>query len=202
MTKRLLDVAAAAAGLLCLWPVAIVAACAIKLDSRGPVLFTQQRVGRGFRPFRIYKFRTMVNDAARLGAPITTGTADPRVTRVGRFLRRTKLDELPQLFNVLKGDMSLVGPRPELPIYVERFRRDYEEILKVRPGMTDLASLRFRDEAGLLGAAPDPEEFYVRSILPEKLTLGKEYVRRASLSYDLTLISKTLAALSGVRVSV
>lgn len=202
LAKRAVDVSAAAAGLLCLAPIFALVSALIRLDSDGPVLFTQERVGRDFRPFRIYKFRTMVRDAPRLGAPLTAGARDPRVTRIGRLLRKTKIDELPQLLNVLKGEMSLVGPRPELPIYVARFRRDYEEILRVRPGMTDLASLRFRDEASLLEGAADPEELYLRSILPEKLRLGKAYVREASLRLDLALITKTLAALSGVRVSV
>lgn len=201
MFKRAFDVSAAVLGVLCLSPLFLLVALAIKLDSDGPVFFSQERVGRRFRLFCIYKFRTMVKDAPRLGGPITCG-ADPRVTRVGRVLRKMKLDELPQLINVLKGDMSLVGPRPEVRKYVESFRKDYEQILKVRPGITDLASLKFRDEAALLGGVPNPEEVYLHYILPEKLILGKEYVRRRSILFDLALIAKTLAALSGVRVSV
>ena len=160
------------------------------------MFFAQERVGRGFRLFRIYKFRTMVRDAPRQGSAITFGR-DPRITRIGHVLRQTKMDELPQLLNVLKGDMSIVGPRPELPRYVESFRRDYDEILKVRPGMTDLASLKFRDEAALLGTVHDPEETYVKCILPEKVNLGKAYARGSSLRLDLALIVKTLAALRG-----
>jgi len=133
MTKRTFDVTVALLGLLLLSPVLIVAALLIKLDSRGPVFFRQERIGRGFRPFLIYKFRTMVQDAPRKGGPITFGE-DSRITRVGRFLRKTKIDEIPQLINVLKGEMSFVGPRPEVRKYVELFRRDYEEILKIRPG--------------------------------------------------------------------
>lgn len=133
----------------------------------------------------------MVRDAPRRGGPITFGK-DPRITRVGGLLRRTKLDELPQLFNVLKGEMSLVGPRPEVRRYVEMFRQDYEEILRVRPGFTDLASLEYWNEAELLGRSQNPEEEYVRRILPEKIRLAREYLGRSSPSFDLILILKTL----------
>jgi lipopolysaccharide/colanic/teichoic acid biosynthesis glycosyltransferase len=201
MIKRTFDVVTSLAGVLCLLPLFVAVAMLIKLDSNGPVLFRQERVGRRFRPFRIYKFRTMVADAPARGGSITCGE-DPRITRIGRLLRRTKIDELPQLVNVLKGEMSIVGPRPEVPRYVDCFRDDYEQILTVRPGITDLASLKFRDEAALLGVLPDPEDTYLRSILPEKVSLGKEYIRRASMWFDLTLIAKTLAAISGVKVSV
>jgi len=173
-------------------------AASVALDSPGPVFFRQVRVGRGFRPFRIIKFRTMVEDAARRGGPLSIG-ADPRVTRVGRWLRRLKLDELPQLFNVLAGDMSLVGPRPEVPEYVERYRADYADILTVRPGMTDLASLKYRDESALLAAAADPGAEYVRVILPDKIRLAREYVRRSSVLFDLSLILRTLGAVVGGR---
>ena len=199
MTKRAVEFVVAFAGVLCLSPLFLVMALLIKRDSDGPVLFKQERVGRGFRPFRIYKFRTMVSDAPRRGRAITCGD-DPRITRVGRFLRRTKIDELPQLLNVLRGEMSIVGPRPELRQYGECFREDYGEILTVRPGITDLASLKFRDEAAILACFPDPEETYVTRILPEKIALGKQYVRRSSLLFDLVVIVKTLAALTGVRV--
>ena len=128
------------------------------------------------------------------GGPITFG-ADPRITRLGRVLRKTKIDELPQLINVLRGEMSFVGPRPEVRPYVERFREDYEEILKVLPGITDLASVKYRDEAKVLGRFEDPEAAYVRHILPEKIKLAKEYVRRSSLFFDVTLILKTLLKL-------
>jgi lipopolysaccharide/colanic/teichoic acid biosynthesis glycosyltransferase len=199
VVKRAFDVCVASIGFVCLLPLLCVVAVLIKLDSNGPVLFRQERVGTRFRLFQIYKFRTMTRDAPLTGGPITCG-GDPRITRVGRFLRRTKIDELPQLINVLKGDMSIVGPRPELRQYVERFRDDYCEILRVRPGMTDPASLKFRDEATLLGMSSDPMGLYVGSILPEKLNLGKEYVRRSSLLSDMVLIAKTLAALSGFKV--
>lgn len=188
--KRLLDIVAAGAGLLVLTPLFGVIALLIKLDSPGPVFFKQKRIGRGFCPFWIYKFRTMRHEAA--DAPQLTVGDDARITRIGHFLRRSKLDELPQLFNILKGDMTLVGPRPEVPRYVEAFRRDYEEILTVRPGLTDLASLKYRDESALLGQSADPEQEYLRRVLPDKIRLGKEYIHRSSLAFDMSLILKTL----------
>ncbi len=191
MTKRLFDVVVAAIGLLVLLPIFAVVAILIKLNSSGPVFFRQERMGRGFRLFSIYKFRTMVRDAPLKGGAITFSN-DPRITRLGRLLRKGKVDELPQLVNVLKGDMSLVGPRPEVRRYVEIFRRDYEEILRVRPGITDLGSLRYRDEAEILGKATNPEEEYVQRILPEKIRLAREYIIRSSFFFDLLLIAKTL----------
>ncbi|HWO41830.1 MAG TPA: sugar transferase [Candidatus Eisenbacteria bacterium] len=188
------DIVVAASGLLLLSPLLLAVAAAVKLSSPGPVLYRQQRVGRRFRRFDILKFRTMIADADKVG-PLVTADDDPRITPVGRLLRKTKLDELPQLINVLKGDMSFVGPRPEVPRYVERFRADYEEILTVRPGITDLASLRYRDESALLARAEDPEAEYVSKILPEKIRLAKEYIRQSSLFFDLALIVKTLAKL-------
>jgi len=198
--KRVFDLTLAALGLLILGPLFGFVAILIKLDSSGNVFFKQVRVGRAFRPFLIYKFRTMVRAAPDKGGPITFGE-DPRVTRIGRFLRKMKIDELPQLINVLKGEMSIVGPRPEVRRYVELFRKDYQEILTMRPGLTDLASLKYRDEAAILGSSHDPEEMYVKHILPEKISLGKEYVRRSSPIFDLILIFKTLATLSGLKVS-
>jgi lipopolysaccharide/colanic/teichoic acid biosynthesis glycosyltransferase len=192
--KRLFDIVAASLGLVLLSPLLLLVSLLIRLDSPGPALFRQERMGRGFRPFFIYKFRTMVQEAPHRGGPITFG-ADPRITRVGRVLRKTKIDEFPQLINVLKGEMSLVGPRPEVRRYVEMFRHAYEEILRVPPGITDLASLKYRDEAEVLGCAANPEEAYVRYVLPEKLQLAKEYVRRSSLLFDVTLILKTLLKL-------
>jgi lipopolysaccharide/colanic/teichoic acid biosynthesis glycosyltransferase len=189
--KRLFDIAAAASGLIVLSPVLVIAAVYVKLSSPGSVLFCQERLGKAFRRFHILKFRSMVADAPRKGAPITAGE-DPRITRVGRILRKTKIDELPQLFNVLVGDMSFVGPRPEVPKYVEMFREDYEEILQVRPGITDLASIEYRDEAAILGQAENPEREYVERVLPEKIRLAKEYLRRASFWYDVGLILRTL----------
>ncbi len=191
MSKRTFDMVASALGLLLLSPVFLMLALLIKLTSPGPVIFRQERMGRGFRPFLIYKFRTMVQDAPRLGGPVTFGE-DPRITPVGQWLRKTKLDEFPQLTNVLKGEMSFVGPRPEVRKYVMRFRRDYENILQVRPGITDLASLKYHNEAAILGRASDPEEEYVRQVLPDKIRLAQEYLRRSSFFFDLGLILKTI----------
>lgn len=192
MPKRLLDIALSLLGLVCLLPFLLLCAVLVKFSSQGPIIFVQQRIGRAFRPFRILKFRTMVHDAPKLGAVITVGE-DPRITPIGRILRKTKMDELPQLVNVLTGDMSLVGPRPEAPKYVDMFREDYAEILQVRPGITDLASIKYRDEAAILAETGDPEEAYVRVVLPEKIRLAKEYVRRRSFWFDLYLVFLTIA---------
>ncbi len=192
--KRAIDLLLASLGLVLLSPLLLLAAACVKLSSPGPIFFRQVRIGRNFRPFYILKFRSMVADAPARGTPITFGD-DPRITRVGRLLRRTKIDEIPQLVNVLKGEMSLVGPRPEIPKYVEMFRADYAEILRVRPGITDLASLRYRDESAELGRAADPEAEYVRRVLPEKIALGKEYVARSSLWFDLRVMLATAVCL-------
>jgi len=189
--KRTSDVIVSALGLLLLSPFLALVALLIKIDSRGPVFFRQERMGRGVRTFSIYKFRTMVVDAPQLGGSLTIGD-DPRITRLGRFLRKSKIDEIPQLINVVRGDMTLVGPRPEVPKYVNLFRRDYEEILRDRPGITDLASLKYRDESPLLAVA-DPEHEYITSILPDKIALAKEYVRQSSFFFDLSLMVKTVA---------
>ena len=192
MIKRLIDIVASFVGLAVITPLCVVIAIAIKIDSRGPVFFSQERIGRGFRPFRILKFRSMTSLSPRQGALQITVSGDKRVTRVGRFLRRSKLDELPQLVNVLRGEMSLVGPRPEVHKYVEMFRRDYETILRCRPGITDLASITYRDEERILAAAADPEREYVEHVLPEKIALAKQYVRDASLRLDANLLARTL----------
>ena len=200
MTKRAFDILVSVAGLIVLLPLLLLVATAIKLDSSGPVFFRQWRVGRKFRRFGIYKFRTMIDDAFDRGLPITVGR-DSRITRVGKILRKTKIDELPQLLNVLKGDMSLVGPRPEVPRYVELFRPDYEHILKVRPGLTDLASLKYSDEASILGQSANPESDYVARLLPDKIRLAKEYIQRSSLLFDVKLIVETIIKLFGHRIS-
>jgi lipopolysaccharide/colanic/teichoic acid biosynthesis glycosyltransferase len=189
--KRIFDIVVASLGVLVVLPVLIAIAVAIKLTSAGPVFFRQERIGRRFRPFFIYKFRTMVQDAPKRGGPITFGD-DPRITPIGKILRKSKFDEIPQLFNILKGEMSCVGPRPEVPRYVNMFRADYEDILQVRPGLTDLASLKYCDEAALLGQAVDPEREYIDHVLPEKIRLAKEYVRRRSLWLDMTLLARTV----------
>jgi lipopolysaccharide/colanic/teichoic acid biosynthesis glycosyltransferase len=195
VAKRVLDVTVSLLGLVCLSPVLALVAVLLKASSPGPILFRQVRMGRSFRPFTIYKFRTMKSGDVP-GRPISVGS-DPRVTAMGDLLRRTKLDELPQLFNVLKGDMSLVGPRPELPQFVSLFRSEYADILTARPGMTDLASIKYRDEAALLAGVADPEAEYVGRILPDKIRLAHEYLRRSSVPFDLTLIARTVFHLAG-----
>jgi lipopolysaccharide/colanic/teichoic acid biosynthesis glycosyltransferase len=192
--KRAFDITAASVGLVLLSPLLLFVSLLIKLDSPGPAFFRQERMGKGFRPFRIYKFRTMVQDAPAKGGTITFGK-DPRITRIGRVLRKIKIDELPQLINVLRGEMSFVGPRPEVRRYVELFLEDYAEILKVPPGITDLASLQYRHEAEILGRSENPEEQYVKYVLPEKIRLTKEYLSQSSLRFDLILILKTLLSL-------
>jgi lipopolysaccharide/colanic/teichoic acid biosynthesis glycosyltransferase len=189
--KRTFDFIAAGIGLVLLSPVLVIAAIAIWLDSGNPVFFLQQRMGRNFEPFWIYKFRTMVADADKRGGQLTAG-ADPRITRVGGWLRQTKIDELPQLFNVLRGDMALVGPRPEVPRYVEMYRADYAYVLSVRPGLTDPASVKYRDEAAILAASADPEREYINRILPDKIAMAREYIARATLWSDLGVLVRTL----------
>ena len=197
--KRGLDLSVSALGLFLLSPLLAIVAIAIRLESRGPSFFRQVRVGRDFRRFEILKFRTMRIHAQETG-PLVTSATDQRVTRLGRFLRRVKLDEMPQLWNVLRGDMSLVGPRPEVPHYVELFRADYAEVLRVRPGVTDLASLTFRDEEEVLASAADPETHYREHVLPAKIALNKDYVRRASFGFDIEVIAKTVLEATWLRV--
>jgi lipopolysaccharide/colanic/teichoic acid biosynthesis glycosyltransferase len=189
MLKRAFDIVLSAIGLIVLSPVLVLAAILVRLDSPGPVLFEQDRVGKNFRQFRLFKIRTM--RVSNSGVPITCG-ADPRITRVGKILRDLKIDELPQLWNVLRGDMSFVGPRPEVPQYTQLFHDDYAQLLAVRPGITSAASLKYRDEAEILGRADDPMDYYIRVILPDKLRLEKECVRHRSFRSDLALILATL----------
>jgi lipopolysaccharide/colanic/teichoic acid biosynthesis glycosyltransferase len=191
--KRLMDVVGAAAGLLALAPVFLVVAVAIKLSDGGPVFYRANRVGRNGRPFQLYKFRSMRVGADRQGPGITVG-GDARVTRVGRVLRRTKLDELPQLLNVLTGEMSLVGPRPEDARYVALYSEAQRRVLSVPPGITGAASLEYRDEESLL-AGPDWEQVYRNEVMPAKLRIELEYLEHRSSWSDLGLIVRTVAAL-------
>ena len=192
MAKRALDIVGSACGLLLLSPLLIAVGVWVRLDSAGPALFRQERVGRGGRPFRIHKFRTM-RVADREGVRAITVGADMRITRAGAFLRRAKLDELPQLVDVLVGDMSLVGPRPEVPRYVASYPDDVRAaVLSVRPGITDVASLTYRNESELLARAADPEREYREVVLPAKLRLSTLYLEQATLSSDLRLIGRTL----------
>jgi lipopolysaccharide/colanic/teichoic acid biosynthesis glycosyltransferase len=193
MAKRLFDIVVSALLLLLLSPLLLATALAVRLDSPGPVLFRQERVGRHGRVFRIHKFRTMRDDAT--GLPLTVGQ-DTRITRIGHGLRRTRLDELPQLLDVLRGHMSLVGPRPEVPRYVAYWPAGLRErALSVRPGLTDPASLAFIDEAALLAASADPERTYLQDILPRKLQAAVDYAERATLWTDLRVLWQTARAL-------
>jgi lipopolysaccharide/colanic/teichoic acid biosynthesis glycosyltransferase len=195
MFKRLFDVVVALGGLALFGLPMLVVAAWVRLDSPGPVFFRQERVGRHGKAFRIHKFRTMSVDAERRGPQLTVG-ADARVTRAGRLLRANRLDELPQLLDVLAGDMSLVGPRPDVPRYVDLWPPALRErVLAVRPGITDPASLKFRNEATLLANAADPEREYVDVILPRKLALAADYADRASLWTDLAVLGRSVGVL-------
>lgn len=195
MIKRLFDITAAGAGLVLLAPLFALAAAWIRLDSPGPVYFRQQRVGRNGALFSIFKFRTMVN-ATGEQAQLTVGR-DRRITGAGRFLRQYKLDELPQLINVLTGDMSLVGPRPEVPRYVACYPPELRAIvLSVAPGITDWASIEYKDENAILGRAADPERAYLEIILPAKLDYYVRYVHERSFWIDLRIILRTLSAIA------
>lgn len=195
MSKRLFDLVLSTLGLLALAPLLLLIALAVKLDSAGPVFFRQERVGRFGKPFRIHKFRTMRHEPAGKGPQITIG-ADSRITRVGQFLRGSKLDELPQLIDVWVGSMSLVGPRPEVPRYVAHYPAALrEKVLSVRPGITDLASIEYRDESAVLARAADPEHAYIHEVMPHKLALAASYVDQASVWTDVRLIWRTIRAI-------
>jgi len=197
MGKRLFDIAASSLLLILLSPILVLIAAAIVIESGGPVLFLQTRIGRKFRPFQIWKFRSMRMDTA--GTRITIG-GDKRITRVGKVLRTTKLDELPQLWNVLRGDMSLVGPRPELPEYVDLYRPRFRKVLEIRPGVTDLASLEFRDLEKVLASAADPLREYAERVLPRKLDMAEDYLHRRSTLLDCSILIRTLLVpLAGAR---
>lgn len=191
--KRVMDIAISGAALCVLWPVLLLIALAIVIDDPGPVFYRQVRVGRGGKEFRIFKFRTMVVDADKKGLQITVGR-DSRITRMGALLRKTKLDELAQLLNVFLGQMSFVGPRPEVPRYVAMYTPYQRQVLLVRPGITDYASIAYRNENDLLAGAEDPERMYVEEIMPAKLELNMKYLRRVSPLEDIRLILATIAA--------
>ena len=188
--KRLFDILASGCGLLVLSPIFIIVAIWIKLDSPGPVFYRQTRVGRHNKDFRIFKFRSMRVGSDK-GSLVTIGGRDPRVTRSGYFIRKFKIDELPQLINVFTGDMSLVGPRPEVRHYVNYWTPEQMRVLDVRPGITDPASIRFRNENELLEKADDPERYYIDVIMQEKIKLYLEYVEKSSFWYDIKLIFQT-----------
>jgi lipopolysaccharide/colanic/teichoic acid biosynthesis glycosyltransferase len=189
--KRVFDVIMSAVGLIILSPFFLIISIMIKLDSPGPVLFKQVRVGRYERNFKILKFRTMVTDAEKKGAQITVGR-DSRITRVGHFLRKSKLDELPQLINVFIGDMSLVGPRPEVPKYTQYYTKVQKRIFELRPGITDYSSIKYRDENEILALSNDPEKTYIEEIMVDKLKLNLEYLENKSLLTDIKIIFNTI----------
>ena len=188
--KRLFDMIASGLGLLLLSPLFLILAIWIKLDSKGPVFYRQVRVGYKNKDFRIFKFRSMRVGADK-GSLVTIGGHDPRVTRSGYFIRKFKFDELPQLINVFLGDMSLVGPRPEVRHYVDYWTPEQMHVLDVRPGITDPASIKFRNENELMEKAEDPEKYYIEVIMQEKIRLYLEYVEKHSFLYDFGLILKT-----------
>jgi lipopolysaccharide/colanic/teichoic acid biosynthesis glycosyltransferase len=197
MAKRLFDILLASIGLIILAPLLIVIAIWIKLDSAGPIFFRQERVGQFGKTFLIHKFRTMVIEAEKQGLQLTT-EGDKRITKSGQFLRKYKIDELPQLIDVLQGNMSLVGPRPEVPKYVAIYPEDIKrEVLSVKPGITDFASIEFKDENRLLAQSEDPESTYINKILPTKLAYYKYYVEKQSIWLDTVLIYRTLKAIVG-----
>lgn len=188
--KRLFDIIASGLGLIVLSPLFAVIALWIKTDSKGPVFYRQERVGKDNKEFRLFKFRSMRPDSDKLGL-ITVGGHDPRVTRSGYYIRKYKLDEFPQLINVFMGDMSLVGPRPEVRKYVEMYTPEQMRVLSVRPGITSLASIRYRNENDILAAAVDPDKCYVEQVMPDKLSIDLEYVDKANLWTDIKLIFST-----------
>ncbi len=195
LVKRVLDVVIVSVGLTVLFPLMIAIGVLVKLDSRGPVFYRGLRIGRYGRPFEMLKFRTMVEGGDKLGAA-STPEDDPRITRVGEWLRRYKLDELPQLINVLRGEMSLVGPRPQVPWAVELYDEEERKVLLVRPGMTDYASLWFRNEGEILRGSDDPDRDYLEKIHPHKMRLSLKYLQEASLWTDLRVLVSTIATLA------
>lgn len=192
--KRLCDIVLSAVGLLCLSPLLLLVALWVKIDSTGPIFYRQLRVGRYNKDFRIYKFRSMYTDSDKRGL-ITIGGHDPRVTRAGYYIRKLKLDELPQLINVLFGDMSFVGPRPEVRKYVDMYTPEQLHVLDVRPGITDAASIKYRNENDILARQADPEQYYINVVMQDKLRINLEYVAHHSLWGDLKLIFETFKAI-------
>ena len=188
--KRLFDIIFALVMLLLFSPLFVVLACWVSIDSRGGVFFGQERVGLDGKPFKLWKFRTMKPHSEK-GGQLTVGASDSRITRAGYYLRKFKVDELPQLWNVVLGDMSVVGPRPEVPRYVALYSPEQRRVLSIRPGITDYASLRYFEESDILAKSANPEETYIQEIMPTKLALNLEYVHKHSFAGDLAIIVKT-----------
>ena len=194
--KKLFDFVFSIAGLVILSPLFLVISVWIKLDSKGSVFYKQVRVGKNNSDFKLYKFRTMRTDSDKSGL-LTVGGRDPRITGAGYFLRKFKMDELPQLFNIAAGEMSFVGPRPEVRKYVDMYNDEQRKVLSVLPGITDVASIKYRNENELLEKAEDPESYYIESIMPDKLKLNLDYIEQRSFTNDIKVIFKTLAAITG-----
>jgi len=194
LLKRSLDLIVASVALLVLSPVFYIIIIFVRLNSSGSAFFKQQRFGKDFKPFQLVKFRSMTMAEDPLQGEFEPGD-DRRVTRVGSFLRRTKLDELPELFNVLNGNMSIVGPRPEVKKYVRAYSEDFKEILRIRPGLSDYASIKYRDEEAMLAGQPDPERYYCKVILPDKLHLARRYLEKMSLRTDMGIIIETVKSI-------
>lgn len=191
--KRIFDFTTSLIGLIIISPILLFIALFISLESKGGVFYKQKRVGKGNKDFYVYKFRSMILDADKKGLlSIGKDGKDPRVTKVGYIIRKYKLDELPQLLNVLKGDMSLVGPRPEVRKYVDLYNKEQMQVFNVRPGITDIASIKFRNENDLLSQSPNPEEYYIKEIMPQKLSLNLEYIKTRTFLGDIKLIFKTI----------
>ena len=189
--KRIFDIVATLIGGVLLLPVIIPIALWIKFSSKGPLFYVQKRVGKDFKEFDLYKFRSMIIDADKIGPSVTSGD-DPRITKVGKIIRRTKIDELPQLLNVLQGDMSLVGPRPEVMKFIETQREAYKKVLSIKPGITDNAAIEFRDEETIMEQYEDKEQAYINIVLPKKIQLYYHYIDSISFTNDIKLILQTL----------
>ena len=188
--KRLFDLFFSAIGIIVLSPIYLIISLLIIFDSKGGVLYKQERIGKNSVPFNVLKFRTMVPDAFAKGA-LTVGSRDPRVTNIGYYLRKYKLDELPQLFNVFFGDMSFVGPRPEVRKYTDLYNNDQKKVLSVKPGITDYASIKYRNENDLLAASKNPEKLYIEEIMPKKLELNMKYINDNNIFKDIKIIVDT-----------
>ncbi len=189
--KRSFDIVFSLLGLVLCLPVFLIVPLMISFDSKGPVFFSQERIGKDFKPFTFYKFRTMIISAQESGPQITAG-GDFRITRLGKYLRKFKIDEFPQFYNVLKGDISFVGPRPEAKKYVDLFYNEFKHILSVKPGITDYAALEYRSEEMILGKYENPEQGYISEILPHKIELSRRYIAEQSLWIDIKIIMLTL----------
>ena len=201
LLKRIFDILFAAVGIVFLSPLFFVLALCVRLGSKGPIFFKQIRVGKDEKYFKIFKFRTMIIAAETKGLSITVGE-DIRITRIGRFLRKTKLDEIPQLFNILRGDMSLVGPRPEVIKYVNMYNEEQRQVLRVRPGITDYASICFRNENEILAMSEDPESEYINNIMPLKIKYGLKYIEEMNLFTDMKVLCLTVWVVCGGKVEI